>query len=164
MEQHAEEHGEEHHDDEEHEGEDHEDEDHDEHEGHSEEPTLFTNDATEFGMIFDLSNDKRTQKISMNFAEEEMAIVGEEAFMRPTMSEEFYYWLFYEPRYRCRVHLDFGIRFDDITRDGSLAEMHHDDDHETMDEDDHEGEVEIENYSFNYSTTNYSLQVSGLNR
>ena len=29
-----------------------------------------------------------------------------------------------------------------------------------MDEDDHEGEVEIENYSFNYSTTNYSLQVS----
>ena len=57
MEQHAEEHGEEHHDDEEHEGEDHEGEDHDEHEGHSEEPTLFTNDATEFGMIFDLSND-----------------------------------------------------------------------------------------------------------
>ena len=89
MEQHAEEHGEEHHDDEEHEGEDHEGEDHDEHEGHSEEPTLFTNDATEFGMIFDLSNDKRTQKISMKFAEEEMAIAGEEAFMRPSISEEF---------------------------------------------------------------------------
>ena len=159
MEQHAEEHGEEHHDDEEHEGEDHEGEDHDEHEGHSEEPTLFTNDATEFGMIFDLSNDKRTQKISMNFAEEDMAIVGEEAFMRPTMSEEFTIGYFMSQDIGA-AHLDFGIRFDDITRDGSLAEMHHDDDHETMDEDDHEGEVEIENYSFNYSTTNYSLQVS----
>ena len=163
MEQHAEEHGEEHHDDEEHEGEDHEGEDHDEHEGHSEEPTLFTNDATEFGMIFDLSNDKRTQKISMNFAEEDMAIVGEEAFMRPTMSEEFTIGYFMSQDIGA-AHLDFGIRFDDITRDGSLAEMHHDDDHETMDEDDHEGEVEIENYSFNYSTTNYSYKFPGLNR
>ena len=153
MEQHAEEHGEE------HEGEDHEGEEHDEHEGHSEEPTLFTNDATEFGMIFDLSNDMRTQKLSLNFAEEDMAIVGEEAFMRPTMSEEFTIG-YYMSQDIGATHLDFGIRFDDITRDGSIAEMHHDDDHETMDEDDHEGEVEIENYNFNYSTTNYSLQVS----
>ena len=95
----------------------------------------------------------------MNFAEEDMAIVGEEAFMRPTMSEEFTIGYFMSQDIGA-AHLDFGIRFDDITRDGSLAEMHHDDDHETMDEDDHEGEVEIENYSFNYSTTNYSLQVS----
>jgi iron complex outermembrane receptor protein len=147
MEQHAEEHGEEHHDDEEHEG-----EDHDEHEGHSEEPTLFTNDATEFGMIFDLSNDKRTQKISMNFAEEEMAIAGEEAFMQPTMSEEFTIGYFMSQDIGT-AHLDFGIRFDDITRDGSVAEMHHEDE-------DHEGEEEVMDYSFNYSTTNYSLQLT----
>lgn len=155
-EQHAEEHGEEHHDD--HETMD-EDEDHDEHEGHSEEPTIFTNDATEFGMILDLSNDKRTQKISMNFAEEEMEIVGEEAFMRPTTSEEFTIGYFMSQDLGT-MHLDLGIRFDDITRDGSVAEMHHDDDHETMDEDDHEGEVEIEEYGLNFSTTNYALQVS----
>ena len=160
MEQHAEEHGEEHHDDEEHEGEDHEGEDHDEHEGHSEEPTLFTNDATEFGMIFDLSNDKRTQKISMNFAEEEMAIVGEEAFMQPTMSEEFTIGYFMSQDIGT-AHLDFGIRFDDITRDGSVAEMHdEDEDHEGDHDEDHEGEEEVEDYSFNYSTTNYSLQLT----
>ena len=159
MEQHAEEHGEEHHDDEDHEGEDHEGEEHDEHEGHSEEPTLFTNDATEFGMIFDLSNDVRTQKISLNFVEEDMAIVGEEAFMRPTMSEEFTIG-YYMSQEIGAANLDLAIRLDDITRDGSVAEMHHDDDHETMDEDEHEGEEEIENYSFNYSTANYSLQVS----
>ena len=133
---HGEEHGEhdEHHDDD-HETMDedeHEGEDHDEHEGHSEEPTLFTNDATEFGMIFDLSNDKRTQKISMNFAEEEMAIVGEEAFMQPTMSEEFTIGYFMSQDIGT-AHLDFGIRFDDITRDGSVAEMHHEDE-------DHEGD------------------------
>ena len=159
MEQHAEEHGEEHHDDEDHEGEDHEGEEHDEHEGHSEEPTLFTNDATEFGMIFDLSNDVRTQKISLNFVEEDMAIVGEEAFMRPTMSEEFTIG-YYMSQEIGAANLELAIRLDDITRDGSVAEMHHDDDHETMDEDEHEGEEEIENYSFNYSTANYSLQVS----
>jgi iron complex outermembrane receptor protein len=145
MEQHAEEQGEE-----------HEGEDHDEHEGHSEEPALFTNDATEFGMIFDLSNDKRTQKISMNFAEEEMVIAGEEAFMQPTMSEEFTIGYFMSQDIGT-AHLDFGIRFDDITRDGSVAEMHHED--EDHDED-HEGEEEVEDYSFNYSTTNYSLQLT----
>ena len=159
MEQHAEEHGEEHHEGEDHEGEDHDGEDHDDHEGHSEEPTLFTNEATEFGMIFDLSNDVRTQKISLNFAEEDMAIVGEEAFMRPTMSEEFTIG-YYMSQDISAAKLDLAIRFDDITRDGSVAEMHHDDDHETMDEDEHEGEEEIENYSFNYSTANYSLQVT----
>ncbi len=145
MEQHAEEQGEE-----------HEGEDHDEHEGHSEEPALFTNDATEFGMIFDLSNDKRTQKISMNFAEEEMVIAGEEAFMQPTMSEKFTIGYFMSQDIGT-AHLDFGIRFDDITRDGSVAEMHHED--EDHDED-HEGEEEVEDYSFNYSTTNYSLQLT----
>jgi iron complex outermembrane receptor protein len=145
MEQHAEEQGEE-----------HEGEDHDEDEGHSEEPALFTNDATEFGMIFDLSNDKRTQKISMNFAEEEMVIAGEEAFMQPTMSEEFTIGYFMSQDIGT-AHLDFGIRFDDITRDGSVAEMHHED--EDHDED-HEGEEEVEDYSFNYSTTNYSLQLT----
>ena len=159
MEQHAEEHGEEHHEGEDHEGEDHDGEDHDDHEGHSEEPTLFTNEATEFGMIFDLSNDVRTQKISLNFAEEDMAIVGEEAFMRPTMSEEFTIG-YYMSQDISAAKLDLAIRFDDITREGSVAEMHHDDDHETMDEDEHEGEEEIENYSFNYSTANYSLQVT----
>ena len=123
-----------------------------------EESTLFTNDATEFGMIFDLSNDMRTQKISMNFAEEDMAIVGEEAFMKPTMSEEFTIGYFMSQDIGV-THLDFGIRFDDITRDGSIAEHHDDPEPEsakTMDAD----EEEIENYSFNYSTTNYSLQVS----
>ncbi len=125
---------------------------------HDEEPTLFTNDATEFGMIFDLSNAMRTQKISMNFVEEDMAIVGEEAFMRPTMSEEFTIGYFMSQDIGF-THLDFGIRFDDITRDGSIAEHHDDPEPEsakTMDAD----EEEIENYSFNYSTTNYSLQVS----
>ena len=123
---------------------------------HDEEPTLFTNDSTEFGMIFDLSNDKRTQKISMNFAEEDMAIVGEEAFMRPTMSEEFTIGYFFSQDIGA-AHLDFGIRFDDITRDGSVAE-HHDEPEVVKPMD--AGEEEIENYSFNYSTTNYSLQAS----
>ena len=96
----------------------------------------------------------------MNFAEEEMALVGEEAFMQPTMSEEFTIGYFMSQDIGT-AHLDFGIRFDDITRDGSVAEMHHEDeDHEGDHDEDHEGEEEVEDYSFNYSTTNYSLQLT----
>ena len=41
--------------------------------------------------------------------------------MRPTMSEEFTIGYFMSQDIGA-AHLDFGIRFDDITRDGSLAE------------------------------------------
>ena len=64
-----------------------EEEGHDTHEGDEHEehaPTVFSNDATEYGAIFDLSNDNFIQKISLNFVDEDSSIVGEEAFMNPT--------------------------------------------------------------------------------
>ncbi|MDG1120334.1 MAG: TonB-dependent receptor plug domain-containing protein, partial [SAR86 cluster bacterium] len=69
-----------------------EEEGHDEHEGEEHEehaPTVFSNDATEYGAIFDLSNDNFIQKISLNFVDEDSSIVGEEAFMNPANNEEF---------------------------------------------------------------------------
>ena len=74
-EQHAEEHGDEH-------GDEHEGEDHDDH-GHEEGPTVFTNDATEFGAIFDFVpfRNSHSAKVMVNFLEMDEAIVGAEAFM-----------------------------------------------------------------------------------
>jgi iron complex outermembrane receptor protein len=50
-------------------------------------PTLFSNNATEYGAIFDISNDIRTQKLSFNYVDEDSSIVGEEAFMNPAKNE-----------------------------------------------------------------------------
>ena len=50
--------------------------------GH-EEPTLFKTDATEFGLIFDVSAGDLTRKIVFNTADQDSSIIGEEAFMLP---------------------------------------------------------------------------------
>ena len=42
-----------------------------EHEGHSKGPTTFANDSIEAGLIFDLSNDQLSQKVSLNFVDED---------------------------------------------------------------------------------------------
>ncbi len=100
------------------------------HDDHEEGPTNFENESKEFGAIFDLSNDLFSQKISLNYVEEDISIIGAEAFMRPTDNEELsigYYLCKDFPMF----DLDFGIRYDKITRNGSLAhheEEHHDED------------------------------------
>ena len=154
----------------------HDEDEHDEH-GHEEGPTNFENKAKELGFIFDLSNDFVEQKLSFNYAEEEISIIGAEAFMRPTDNEEFS--LGY---YLCKefglFDLDVGIRYDDISRKGSLA--HHEDEHhdedEHQDEDEHhdedehddedehhdedEHEEEIEFYNRDFSQTSFAVNLS----
>ena len=112
------------------EGHDDHGDDHDEHA-----PTVFSNDATEYGAIFDISNDNLTQKIAFNVVDEDSSIVGEEAFMNPANSEEFtigYYLstdldLFY---------LDAGFRLDQIERSGSVTDEDHGDiDYYNIDDD-----------------------------
>ena len=150
-EQHAEE---EHHEDEHHDEDEHDEDEHDEH-GHEERPTTFENEATEFGVVLDLSNDDITQKVAFNFAEEDMSIIGEEAFMMPVNSEEFTVGYFLS-RKLGEFNVDFGVRFDEITRNGSVAEEHHD-------EDEHEGEEheeEVDSYGLDFSTQSYALQFS----
>ena len=57
--------------------------------GHGqEEPTLFKTDATEFGLIFDVSAGDLTRKIVFNTADQDSSIIGEEAFMLPVSIKE----------------------------------------------------------------------------
>ena len=138
LEGHAEEEG--HHDD------DHSESEEDGH-GH-EEPTLFKTDATEFGLIFDVSSGEVTRKIVVNTAEQDSSIIGEEAFMRPVSSDETTIGYFVSRDFG-NYRYDLGIRADEISRSGSVT--HHDEDHA----EDEEGEIEY--YNQDVSTLSVAL-------
>jgi iron complex outermembrane receptor protein len=116
----------------------HEDEEHEEHA-----PTVFSNDATEYGAIFDLSNDNFIQKISLNFVDEDSSIVGEEAFMNPANNEEFTIGYFVSADLDM-FYLDAGFRLDQIDRTGSVTDEDHGD---------------IDNYSIDDTTNSFALSL-----
>ena len=116
-----------------------EEEGHDEHEGEEEHeehaPTVFANNATEYGTIFDISNDIRTQKLSFNYVDEDSSIVGEEAFMNPANNEVLTLGYFVGQDFDM-FHVDLGIRLDQVTRTGSVTDEDHGDvDSFTIDDD-----------------------------
>jgi iron complex outermembrane receptor protein len=109
------------------------DEDEEEHEKHA--PTVFANNATEYGAIFDISNDIRTQKLSFNYVDEDSSIVGEEAFMNPANNEVLTLGYFVGQDFDL-FHVDLGIRLDQVTRSGSVTDEEHGDvDNFTIDDD-----------------------------
>ena len=123
-----------------------EEEGHDEHEGEEHEehaPTVFSNDATEYGAIFDFSNDNFIQKISLNFVDEDSSIVGEEAFMNPANNEEFTIGYFVSADLDM-FYLDAGFRLDQIDRTGSVTDEDHGD---------------IDNYSIDDTTNSFALSL-----
>ena len=107
------------HAEEEHEGE----EDHDEEEH---EPTNFMSSSSEYGAIFDISNDNMTQKIVFNVLDEDSSIIGEEAFMNPATSEEFTLGYFMSKDIGM-YNVDLGFRMDQIERSGSVTDEDHGD-------------------------------------
>ena len=134
--------------------EDHEDGGHDE-EGHAEGPTVFSNEATEVSVSLDLSAGERIRRVVLNYAEEEISIIGEEAFMAPVDSTETTLGFFSSDDLGFAT-LDLGVRFDHVERDGFVAELHqkedHEDEHDEEHGDDHdehhEGEMVYEPASF----------------
>ena len=118
---------------------DHEEEE--EHEEHA--PTLFSNNATEYGAIFDISNDNMTQKVVFNFVDEDSSIVGEEAFMNPANNEEFTLG-YYMSKDLEAFKVDFGIRLDQIDRTGSVTDEDHGD---------------VDYYSIDDSTNSFAVSL-----
>ena len=94
---------------------------------HAGESTLFTNESFELGMKLDIGNQSggNRQNFTINVSEEDVAIIGEEAFMKPVDSQmlSFGYFL-------CRelevMDLDFGVRLDQVNRDGAIGNTLHD--------------------------------------
>ena len=137
-EQHAEEEG--------HEGEEHDDE------HHEEGPTTFTNDAQEYGAIFNIGNDSLSQKIAINYVVEDISVIGNEAFINPTESKELTLG-YYLSKDLDLFHVDFGIRHDQISRNGSVSHDEHEEDHD-------EHEAELEYFDRDINTTSYALTLS----
>ena len=129
------------------------------HAGHEDEgPTVFTNDSTEFGATIDLSTDALNQKISFNSSQEEIAIIGAEAFMRPTERTENTIGYFTSRSFEA-FNLNLGLRHDMANTKGSLA--HGEDPHEGEPHDDDEPhEEEIDIIDRDDSETSFAVGVS----
>ena len=91
-------------------------------------PTTFTNESFEFGIKFDIGNQAggNRQNVTINASQEDVAVVSkEETFMKPVDSQmlSFGYFL-------CRelevMDLDFGVRLDQVNRDGAIGNTLHD--------------------------------------
>ena len=117
------------------------------------------NEAVEYGATFDISNDSSTQKVVVNFVDEDNSIVGEEAFMNPANSKEFTIG-YYLSKDLGIYDLDVGFRLDQIERSGSVTEEehgdHHDDDHGDEHGDEH-GEVDY--YNIDDSTNSFAVTL-----
>ncbi len=103
---------------------------HGEEEGEEEEehgPTTFTNESLELGMKLDIGNQDggNRQNVTINVSQEDVAIIGEETFMKPVDSQMLSLGYFI-----CReldvVDLDFGVRLDQVNRDGAIGNTLHD--------------------------------------
>ena len=109
--------------------EDHEEGDHDEpHDPGEEEhePTVFLNNAVEYGASFDISNSDLSQNIVVNFVDEDNSIFGEESFMNPANSEEFTVGYYISKDFDL-FNVDVGMRLDQIERSGSVTDEEHGD-------------------------------------
>ena len=133
--------------------------------GHDEEgPTTFSNEASEYGAIFDLGGYSLTQKIAVNYVVEDVSVIGSEAFINPTESKELALG-YYLSKELAPFHIDFGIRHDQISRKGSVSHEEHEDEHEGEHGDEHEGEhdeheAELEYFERDINTTSYALTLS----
>ena len=148
--------------------EEHEDEHEDEHDSHSEGPTTFSNEAQEFGTTLTLSSlDNFEQKLAIKSISEDISILGEEAFMLPADSDEVTFG-YYASTETPLGKVDLGVRYDRISRKGSVMhheeghEEEHEDEHEHEHEDEHEDEheVEIDYFDRDINSTSYSFALS----
>lgn len=100
-----------------------------EHEGHG--PTTFSNQSTELAVKFDIGNESKGQKFSLNIAQEKIAIYADhededenegesdhhgESYLEPTQSDEFTLGYFLSNQLDF-AHIDFGLRYDRIDRE-----------------------------------------------
>ena len=150
---------------EQHAEEEHEDEDHDEgHEGdhddhgHEEGPTLFSNEADEFGLIVDFGDDSISQKMVFQNMSEDVSILGAEAFMNPVDSSEKMIGYYVGTRFM-GMDLDLGIRHDRVNRRGTVA---HQEEEEHHDEDEDHDEHEVEAYDIDRNETSLALSLGSV--
>ena len=109
----------------------------------------------EYGAIFDLGNDSLSQKVAVNYVVEDISVIGDEAFINPTESKELTLG-YYLSKELDLFHVDFGVRHDQISRNGSIS--HHEEPEEARRRT-HERE-RLEFFDRDINTTSYALTLS----
>jgi iron complex outermembrane receptor protein len=95
-----------------------------------------------------------SQKVSLNFVEEDTSVLGAEAYMNPASREELTLGYFASRDFDI-FHVDFGIRVDNIDSEGSVSSAH--EEHHEEDEGHYEDHEEMETSFFDKSFNNSSL-------
>ena len=93
---------------------------------------------------------------------EDVSILGAEAFMNPAESNEKMIGYYLGTRFM-GLDLDLGIRHDRINRRGTVShaheEEHHDEDEDHDEEEHHDEEEELESYDIDYKDTSIALSL-----
>ena len=136
-----------------------EEEEEEDHHDHEEGPTEFKNDASEFGAVINFVSDQYSQKMMLNAIQEDVAIIGNEAFMKPSDNREFSFG-YYLSKDTGLFDWHFALRHDRISRKGSVA--HHEEEEEEEDHHEHEEEheEEVDQFKKEFNTDSLALTLN----
>ena len=137
----------------------HEEEEEEEGHDHEESPTEFKNDASEFGAVINFVSDQYSQKMMLNAIQEDISIIGHEAFMKPSDNREFSFG-YYLSKDTGLFDWHFALRHDRISRKGSVA--HHEEEEEEEDHHEHEEEheEEVDKFKKEFNTDSLALTLN----
>ena len=133
----------------------HEEEEEEEGHDHEEGPTEFKNDASEFGAVINFVSDQYSQRMMLNAIQEDISIIGHEAFMKPSDNREFSFG-YYLSRDTGLFDWHFGLRHDRISRKGAVA--HHEEEEE--EEEGHDHEEEVDKFKKEFNTDSLALTLN----
>jgi len=137
----------------------HHEEEEGDHHDHEEGPTEFKNDASEFGAVINFVSDQYSQKMMLNAIQEDVSIIGHEAFMKPSDNREFSFG-YYLSKDTGLFDWHFALRHDRISRKGSVA--HHEEEEEEEDHHEHEEEheEEVDKFKKEFNTDSLALTLN----
>ena len=133
----------------------HEEEEEEEGHDHEEGPTEFKNDASEFGAVINFVSDQYSQRMMLNAIQEDISIIGHEAFMKPSDNREFSFG-YYLSRDTGLFDWHFALRHDRISRKGAVA--HHEEEEE--EEEGHDHEEEVDKFKKEFNTDSLALTLN----
>ena len=135
-----------------------EEEEEGDHHDHEEGPTEFKNDASEFGAVINFVSDQYSQKMMLNAIQEDVSIIGHEAFMKPSDNREFSFG-YYLSKDTGLFDWHFALRHDRISRKGSVAH-HEEEEEEDHHEHEEEHEEEVDKFKKEFNTDSLALTLN----
>ena len=136
----------------------HEEEEEEEGHDHEEGPTEFKNDASEVGAVISFVSDQYSQRMMLNAIQEDVSIIGHEAFMKPSDNREFSFG-YYLSRDTGLFDWHFGLRHDRISRKGAVAH-HEEEEEEDHHEHEEEHEEEVDKFKKEFNTDSMALTLT----